>query len=53
MDTLKREMKKKKLNSISADKYKVLKKYTELWDALKYHIKTINGGKAVIIHKYF
>ena len=25
----------------------VLKKYTELWDEIKYLIKTINGGKSV------
>ena len=30
-----------------------MKKYTELWDALKYHIKTINGGKAVKYEKDF
>ena len=30
-----------------------MKKYTELWDALKYHIKTINGGKAVEYEKDF
>ena len=25
---------------------KVLEKYTKLWDEIKYHIKTINGGKS-------
>ena len=32
----------------STDKNKeVLKKYTELWDGIKYQIKTINGGKPI------
>ena len=32
---------------VSADKYKkVLKKYTKLWDEIKYLIKKINGDKA-------
>ena len=31
----------------STDKNKeVLKKYTELWDEIKYLMKTINGGKS-------
>ena len=38
----------KYLVSVSTDKNKeVLKKYTELWDEIKYLIKTINGGKSV------
>ena len=31
----------------STDKNKeVLEKYTKLWDEIKYHIKTINGGES-------
>ena len=28
------------------EKQKVLEKYTNLWDKIKYHIKTINSGKS-------
>ena len=31
-------------DSVNENK-EVLKKYTELWDGIKYEIKTINGGK--------
>ena len=27
--------------------WKLCKKYTELWHGIKYHIKTINGGKII------
>ena len=38
----------------STDKNKkVLKNYTELWDGIKYHIKTINGGESNEYEKYF
>ena len=38
----------KYLTFASTDKNKeVLKKYTELWDGIKYQIKTINGGKPI------
>ena len=34
------------LTFASTDKNKkLLEKYTELWDEIKYHIKTINGGE--------
>ena len=36
----------KYLTCVSTDKNKkVLEKYTELWDEIKYRIKTINGGE--------
>ena len=36
----------KYLISADTDKNKkVLEKYTKLWDEIKYHIKTINGGE--------
>ena len=36
----------KYLTFASTDKNKkVLEKYTKLWDEIKYHIKTINGGE--------
>ena len=38
----------KSLTFASTDKNKeVLKKYIELWDGIKYQIKTINGGKPI------
>ena len=38
----------------STDKSKgVMKKYTELWDEIKYFIQTINGGKADEYRKHF
>ena len=48
MDTLKNNG-NKYLTFASTDKNKeVLKKYTELWDEIKYLMKTINGGKSVV-----
>ena len=44
----------KYLNFASTDKNKeVLKKHTELWNEVKYQIKTINGGKAIEYEKDF
>ena len=44
----------KYLTFASADKIKeVLKNYTELWDEIKYQIKTINDGKPIEYKKYF
>ena len=34
-------------------KKEVLEKYTELWDGIKYQIKTINGGKSIEYEKDF
>ena len=47
MDILKKKNGNKYLTFASTDKNKeVLNKYTELWDGIKYLIKTINGGEA-------
>ena len=44
----------KYLTFVSTDKNKeVLKKYTQLWDGIKYQIKTINGGKPIAYEKDF
>ena len=46
IDTLKRKTGKKYLLFASTDKNKkVLEKYAEVWDEIKYLIKAINGGK--------
>ena len=46
MDTVKQTNGNKYLTFASTDKNKeVSKKYTKLWDGIKYQIKTINGGK--------
>ena len=46
MNTLKKKKGNKHLIFASTDKNKeVLKKYTELWDEIKYQIKTITCGK--------
>ena len=47
MDKLKKNMEINTLTFSSTDKNtKVLKKCTQLWDEIKYLIKTINGGKS-------
>ena len=38
--------KSKYLNFASTEKKKVLKKYTNLWDKIKYHIQAINANKS-------
>ena len=46
MNTLKKNGNKYLTFASTGNNKKVLKKYTELWDEIKYLIKTINGGEA-------
>ena len=45
MDTLKKKMEVNNFVSTNENR-EVSKKYTTLWDEIKYLIKTINGGKS-------